>query len=155
LFLGLSCIPHPSPGSARRQHADYRLTTRLHGHALDPNHLLRSLASLPVERTQQFGEGPRRVRRGLVITLCYLEGLVRGHRAAGTLHSCVVHCHRLRSEHAFDFVSGLKGRQPADHRRHKLVARFIGDALREPASAQGGIGDLVVEPIVERSADCL
>lgn len=66
--------------------ADDGLATRMDVHVLDAHHLLAALATLAVQRRQQFDEGSGRARRGLAQPLGGFKRLIRQHRPAAAFN---------------------------------------------------------------------
>jgi hypothetical protein len=129
------------------------LTTLVDDHALDPDDL-RAFASLPIQRVEHVGHAPGKVRAILPQLRRHFGRLIVHHSPAKALHGAKVHRHRLRGQHAFDFVGRLERPQGRDRGEHLLIASFVCLARRKPAGSGHRVDQHAVKLVAPRSAEC-
>ena len=146
-------ILSPPPPSRRLDIADDSLTTLMDDHALDPDDL-RAFASLPIQRVEHVGHAPGKVRAVLPQLRRHFGRLLVHHSPAKALHGAKVHRHRLRGQHAFDFVGRLERPQGRNRSEHLLTASFFCLARRKPAGSGHRVDQHAVKLVAPRPAEC-
>src|ERR1700733_6091638 len=149
-----SSLPLPLPHlRCRLDIANNCLTTLMDDHALDPDDL-RAFASLPIQRVEHVGHAPGKVRAILPQLRRHFGRLIVHHSPAKALHGAKVHRHRLRGQHAFDFVGRLERPQGRDRGEHLLTASFVCLARRKPSGSGHRVDQHAIKLVAPRSAEC-